>query len=1199
MRKVKGKKQPIIRLSGGQRLLESFLIVGILAAIFIMIALLSFNPADPSWSQTAWEGPVQNKAGALGALVADTLLFTLGSLAYPLPAVIILTAWVLFRRREQPLKLDYMIYGTRLLGLLVLFVASCGLADLNFDDIWYFSSGGVIGDVVSNMALPLFNLLGATLVLMFAWAVGFTLFTGISWLNIVDFLGENTLKSMAGMLNKVRSDRSETLTPFAADIPDEHQTEFGKQLIQQMATEPDADDVLLASSSDAQAAKAAKQAEDRHVFARKEPQFGEPGQAADPLLSFPAAKAEHGAGSEPMIVMPERRLRQPVQPQQPGAGQAVAAQAPQPAMVQGGNASVAQAPQATAPQAMVSQVHAPQTHAAQVNASQPQQTQPQTGTHTLPSPVQPVSSQPVAMQQPQAMHPHGQAVATPEPVRPSERPSAVPQVQPQTVSALTAPSAIQPTTSHQSAAQQSATQQNVSLQNTQPQSTAQPNTPQLNTSQSGVSPSGVATATSVIESASSLQPTQQAKGMTIADLERELERDENFTVYVEDSDALLKASEAEMSASEPSTEPHRYPESRNESSYSEPELGQESSHSLSEAYTPENEPAYSSSVHTQPVTTATQSVTETSFAAAPMPSSEIEIGVQDGMSELERAEQHASVDGDDDYDDDFDDAQSDADLSDEEAFLKKIRDAQKAQAHAAGLDNPFLMKREEDLPVPTTPMPTIELLQPARQTVQPATEEELKQTAMLVESKLADYKIKAKVVGVYPGPVITRYELDLAPGVKVSRISGLAKDLARALSASAVRVVEVIPGKPYVGLELPNVSRETVYMSEVIASDNFQHKKGALPIVLGYDIAGEAVVADLSKMPHLLVAGTTGSGKSVGVNVMILSLLYKCKPEDCRFIMIDPKMLELSIYEGIPHLLTEVVTDMKDAGNALRWCVGEMERRYKLMAACGVRNLAGFNAKLKEAAAAGHPIHDPLWRPGDSMDEYPPLLEKMPSIVVIVDEFADLMMVVGKKVEELIARLAQKARAAGIHLVLATQRPSVDVITGLIKANIPSRMAFTVSTKTDSRTILDQGGAESLLGMGDMLYLPAGQNHPIRVHGAFASDDDVHNVVNDWKARGKPQYIEGILDTDQGADGLLPGEAPVAGDDDLDQLFDEVAQFVAESRRGSVSGVQRRFKIGYNRAARIVEQLEAHGIVSAPGHNGNREVLAPPPPPRD
>ncbi|HDY7832364.1 TPA: DNA translocase FtsK, partial [Vibrio vulnificus] len=462
-------------------------------------------------------------------------------------------------------------------------------------------------------------------------------------------------------------------------------------------------------------------------------------------------------------------------------------------------------------------------------------------------------------------------------------------------------------------------------------------------------------------------------------------------------------------------------------------------------------------------------------------------------------------------------------------------------------------------------------------------------------SKLADYKITAEVVGIFPGPVITRFELDLAPGVKVSRISSLSMDLARSLSAMAVRVVEVIPGKPYVGLELPNMSRQTVYLSDVIDSPQFQNATSPTTVVLGQDIAGEALVADLAKMPHVLVAGTTGSGKSVGVNVMILSMLYKASPEDVRFIMIDPKMLELSVYEGIPHLLAEVVTDMKDASNALRWCVGEMERRYKLMSVMGVRNIKGFNEKLKMAADAGHPIHDPFWQEGDSMDTEPPLLEKLPYIVVVVDEFADLMMVVGKKVEELIARLAQKARAAGIHLILATQRPSVDVITGLIKANIPTRVAFTVSTKTDSRTILDQGGAESLLGMGDMLYLPPGSSHTIRVHGAFASDDDVHAVVNNWKARGKPNYIDEIISGDQGPESLLPGEQ-MESDEDLDPLFDQVVEHVVQSRRGSVSGVQRRFKIGYNRAARIVEQLEAQGIVSAPGHNGNREVLAPAPP---
>ncbi len=542
----------------------------------------------------------------------------------------------------------------------------------------------------------------------------------------------------------------------------------------------------------------------------------------------------------------------------------------------------------------------------------------------------------------------------------------------------------------------------------------------------------------------------------------------------------------------------------------------------------------------------------------------------------------------------FKPVEPDRESSDEEEdpFMETIREA---KAKEAAKIHPFLRRQEENLPKPKEPLPTVDLLDPPRKTVQRASREELEHTARLVEARLSDYKIDAKVVGVYPGPVITRYELELAPGVKVSRISGLSKDIARSLSASAVRVVEVIPGKPYIGLELPNAHREMVSMSEVVDSERFKQSKSPLSVVLGKNIAGESVVTDLAKTPHLLVAGTTGSGKSVGVNVMIVSMLYKASPEEVRFIMIDPKMLELSVYEGIPHLLTEVVTDMKDAGNALRWCVGEMERRYKLMSMLGVRNIAGFNDKVKEAEEANHPIPDPLWKPGDSMDPEAPMLEKLPYIVVVVDEFADLMMVVGKKVEELIARLAQKARAAGIHLVLATQRPSVDVITGLIKANIPSRVAFTVSTKTDSRTILDQGGAESLLGMGDMLFMMNGSNHPERVHGAFVSDDEVHRVVSNWKARGKPNYIESILNDDQGADSLLPGETG-STDDDLDPLFDQVVEFVTDSRRGSVSGVQRRFKIGYNRAARIVEQLEAHGIVSSPGHNGNREVLAPPPP---
>jgi S-DNA-T family DNA segregation ATPase FtsK/SpoIIIE len=495
-----------------------------------------------------------------------------------------------------------------------------------------------------------------------------------------------------------------------------------------------------------------------------------------------------------------------------------------------------------------------------------------------------------------------------------------------------------------------------------------------------------------------------------------------------------------------------------------------------------------------------------------------------------------------------------------------------------------------------TPMPSFNLLERANKKENPISQAELDQVSRLLEAKLADFNIQAVVVDVLPGPVITRFELDLAPGVKVSRITALAKDLARAMSAISVRVVEVIPGKSVIGLELPNKHREMVRLSEVISCDAFQSSESPLTMVLGADISGNPVIVDLGKMPHLLVAGTTGSGKSVGVNVMILSLLYKSTPEDVRLIMIDPKMLELSVYEGIPHLLTEVVTDMKDASNALRWCVGEMERRYRLMSALGVRNLKGYNKKITEAADNGEQIFDPLWQSSQSMEESPPALDKLPSIVVIVDEFADMMMIVGKKVEELIARIAQKARAAGIHLILATQRPSVDVITGLIKANIPTRIAFQVSSKIDSRTILDQQGAESLLGMGDMLYNPPGTSITTRIHGAFVDDHEVHAVVADWKARGKPQYIDEILSGETSGEILLPGEQGVSNGEEYDAFYDEAIVFITETRKVSVSSIQRKFRIGYNRAARIVEQMEMDGVISTAGHNGNRDVLAPPPP---
>ncbi len=506
-----------------------------------------------------------------------------------------------------------------------------------------------------------------------------------------------------------------------------------------------------------------------------------------------------------------------------------------------------------------------------------------------------------------------------------------------------------------------------------------------------------------------------------------------------------------------------------------------------------------------------------------------------------------------------------------------------------------------DTPV-TGDLPPLELLDEAdHHNKKGFSAETLEAMSRLLELKLADFSVIAKVVAVYPGPVITRFEIEPDAGVKVSKISNLAKDLARSLAVISVRVVEVIPGKPYVGIEIPNEDREVVNFREVLSSKAYEDQKSALTLALGHDISGEPVCADLAKMPHLLVAGTTGSGKSVGVNAMLLSLLYKAGPDKVRLMLVDPKMLELSVYDGIPHLLAPVITDMKDAANGLRWCVGEMERRYKLMASLGVRNLAGYNRKVQEAATAGEPLKDPLWVlaeefvPGEE-EASAPDLEPLPAIVVVIDEFADMMMIVGKKVEELIARIAQKARAAGIHLILATQRPSVDVITGLIKANVPTRIAFQVSSKVDSRTILDQGGAEQLLGHGDMLYLPPGSGLPVRVHGAFVSDDEVHRVVADWQRRGEPDYIDGLLEEGSQIDAITG--APASGDDDNgegDELYDEAVRFVTQSRRASISSVQRKLRIGYNRAARLIETMEAAGVVSEMGSNGSREVLAPPP----
>ncbi|HCH0915917.1 TPA: DNA translocase FtsK 4TM domain-containing protein [Vibrio parahaemolyticus] len=1004
------------RLNGFQRLKECCFIVGVLSSVLLAVALFTFSPADPSWSQTAWGGEIDNAGGLFGAWLADTLFFTFGSLAYPIPFLLAAAAWVICRKRGEDEPIDFMLWGTRLLGLTVLIMTSCGLADINFDDIWYFSSGGVVGDVLSSLALPTLNVLGTTLVLLFLWGAGFTLFTGISWLNIVEWLGDRSLAVLAAIANKFRGSEQETLEPQL--------DEFVEDKVSTKHVEDDQQDDETLPHLTAYEVEEPKEKAAVHEYPIYMPQAKSETSAVKPTPE-PQPQRVAAVNATPTYVEPEPQLK------------AVSTDNVDPMVERTKQLNVT-----------IEELEAAAQQADDW-ASEEQTCQSYADTNA------------VYQEQVQAKH----------------------------------------------------------------EEVVEHDTPQLESSYAEY-----AQFAAQQEQQLHVEPTPHEEPVintrALDDITDHAEPSEHIEPTISDFDVV----------DEEETYVAPQPQSRS----------------------PEPQPMV------QP-----QSVSQIQPEQAPEPSVAFEPAPQE--VEVEEVQ-----DGDQDV----------------AAFQSMVSSA---QAKVAATQNPFLMKQEQNLPVPEEPLPTLELLYHPEKRENFIDREALEQVARLVESKLADYKIKADVVGIYPGPVITRFELDLAPGVKVSRISGLSMDLARALSAMAVRVVEVIPGKPYVGLELPNMSRQTVYLSDVISSPQFEQAKSPTTVVLGQDIAGEAVIADIAKMPHVLVAGTTGSGKSVGVNVMILSMLYKASPEELRFIMIDPKMLELSIYEGIPHLLAEVVTDMKDASNALRWCVGEMERRYKLMSALGVRNVKGFNEKLKMAAEAGHPIHDPFWQEGDSMDTEPPLLEKLPYIVVVVDEFADLMMVVGKKVEELIARLAQKARAAGIHLILATQRPSVDVITGLIKANIPTRVAFTVSTKTDSRTILDQGGAESLLGMGDMLYLPPGSSHTIRVHGAFASDDDVHAVVNNWKARGKPNYIDEIISGDQGPESLLPGEQ-MESDEEMDPLFDQVVEHVVQSRRGSVSGVQRRFKIGYNRAARIVEQLEAQGIVSAPGHNGNREVLAPAPP---
>ncbi|MGF1776520.1 DNA translocase FtsK 4TM domain-containing protein [Vibrio nomapromontoriensis] len=1047
------EEQEASRLNGFQRLRECCFILAVLTSILLAVALFTFSPADPSWSQTSWGGDIQNAGGLVGAWLADTLFFVFGSLAYPVPFVVAFSAWVFFRTRDKDDEIDFMIWGTRTLGLTIIILTSCGLADINFDDIWYFSSGGVIGDVLTSLSLPTLNVLGTTIVLLFLWGAGFTLLTGISWLSIVEWIGNSVLTFIAALTNKARGSKEQVYEPVLSQPErveeDDVMPHFSAK-----------DEAVL---SDEQALSSTKR---RHYnihmpdTADLESRLDDT-DAHDPLFATSAPATDTVEANEYSSISD-------------------AIPTPNSAEIPSNDVIV---------EARTEPV---------IGESAPELSQHETRVvpPSMDEPAPAMSSRPTVAPEEDRSHLLG---ATIEDLEIAAR--TYDDFADQSTHADTTHTDIQQIDSKQ-----------IDSNYVEPTITSDVEHRDVNTSH---------LATAAVTTAIASAPLAAQDGDNLPWSSESVDVTGEPTASADLSDSALLNTDVES-------------------------WSQESTSSL------EPDKIESIDQHVEP---------EAVWVEEP------------NVQPAAQPQEDAYVD------------------ADSQAFQSLVAEAQKT---AVAKVNPFLVQQDANLPKPAEPMPTLELLYHPEKRENFIDREALENIARLVESKLADYKIKAEVVDIFPGPVITRFELDLAPGVKVSRISGLSMDLARSLSAMAVRVVEVIPGKPYVGLELPNMTRQTVYFSDVIGSPAFTESKSPTTVVLGQDIAGEAVVADLSKMPHVLVAGTTGSGKSVGVNVMILSMLYKATPEEVRFIMIDPKMLELSIYEGIPHLLSEVVTDMKDASNALRWCVGEMERRYKLMSALGVRNIKGFNDKLKMAAEAGHPIHDPLWKDGDSMDPEPPLLENLPYIVVVVDEFADLIMVVGKKVEELIARLAQKARAAGIHLILATQRPSVDVITGLIKANIPTRVAFTVSTKTDSRTILDQGGAESLLGMGDMLYLPPGSSHTTRVHGAFASDDDVHAVVNNWKARGKPNYIEEITNGDQSPETLLPGEK-MEGDEEMDPLFDQVVEHVVHSRRGSVSGVQRRFKIGYNRAARIVEQLEAQGIVSAPGHNGNREVLAPPP----
>ncbi|EBQ4908682.1 DNA translocase FtsK [Salmonella enterica subsp. enterica serovar Berta] len=1287
------KDVTLTKLSSGRRLLEALLILIALFAVWLMAALLSFNPSDPSWSQTAWHEPIHNLGGAPGAWLADTLFFIFGVMAYTIPVIIVGGCWFAWRHQSTDDYIDYFAVSLRLIGVLALILTSCGLAAINADDIWYFASGGVIGSLLSTTLQPLLHSSGGTIMLLCIWAAGLTLFTGWSWVSIAEKLGGWLLNILTFASNRTRRDdtwvddeeyddeydeetdgvqresrRARILRGALArrkrlaekfSNPRGRQTDAalfsGKRIdddedIQYSArgVAADPDDVLFSGNRATQpeydeydpllnghsvtepvAAAAAATAVTQTWAASADPIMQTPPMpGAEPVVAQPTVEWQPVPGpqtGEPVIAPAPEGYQPHPQYAQPQEAQSAPWQQPVP---------VASAPQYAATPAT----------AAEYDSLAPQETQPQwqpEPTHQ-PTPVyqpEPIAAEPSHMPPPVIEQP----VATePEPDTEETRPARPPLYYFEEVEEKRAREREQLAAWYQPIPEP--VKENVPVK---PTVSVAPSIPPVEAVaaaasldagiKSGALAAGAAAAAPAFGLATGGAPRPQVKegigpqlprpnrvrvptrrelasygiklpSQRIAEEKaREAERNQYETGAQLTDEEIDAMHQDELARQFAQSQQHRYGETyqhdtqqaEDDDTAAEAELARQFAASQQQRYSGE-QPAGAQPFSLDDLDFSPMKVLvdegphEPLFTPGVMPEStpvQQPVAPQPQYQQPQQPQQPVAPQPQ--YQQPQQPVAPQPQYQQPQQPVAPQPQYQQPTAPQDSLIHPLLMRNGDSRPLqrPTTPLPSLDLLTPPPSEVEPVDTFALEQMARLVEARLADFRIKADVVNYSPGPVITRFELNLAPGVKAARISNLSRDLARSLSTVAVRVVEVIPGKPYVGLELPNKKRQTVYLREVLDNAKFRENPSPLTVVLGKDIAGDPVVADLAKMPHLLVAGTTGSGKSVGVNAMILSMLYKAQPEDVRFIMIDPKMLELSVYEGIPHLLTEVVTDMKDAANALRWSVNEMERRYKLMSALGVRNLAGYNEKIAEAARMGRPIPDPYWKPGDSMDVQHPVLEKLPYIVVLVDEFADLMMTVGKKVEELIARLAQKARAAGIHLVLATQRPSVDVITGLIKANIPTRIAFTVSSKIDSRTILDQGGAESLLGMGDMLYSGPNSTMPVRVHGAFVRDQEVHAVVQDWKARGRPQYVDGIT-SDSESEG---GGGGFDGGEELDALFDQAVNFVTQKRKASISGVQRQFRIGYNRAARIIEQMEAQGIVSAQGHNGNREVLAPPP----